>query len=270
MNSIKTVLQEQINNLSLIFRLSSYETRKEYADSQLGVIWVFLNPLFQIAVYWITFGTGIRGGAPVNGIPFLIWMLCGLIPWFFISNSIMQGSSSIFNRIGTVSKMNFPLSIIPTYVVLSRFNTHVFMMGVLFIGVVVSQGFDQMNIIALIYFMIVGLLFNIALGLFTSTLSTMIRDIHLFIQSFTRMLLYLTPILWEPSRGSGASKILFFIMKLNPFYYIVEGYRGALLYGHSDIIFSKYTVYFWAVLIIIFTIGSIFHIKFRKQFVDFL
>ncbi|WP_088013349.1 ABC transporter permease [Gottfriedia acidiceleris] len=266
MSSIKTVLQEHAKNLSLIFRLSSYETRKEYADSQLGVIWVFLNPLFQIAVYWVTFGTGIRGGAPVNGIPFLLWMLCGLIPWFFISAAIMQGSSSIFNRIGTVSKMNFPLSIIPSYVVLSRFNTHLFMMVVLIIGVIFNQGIDQMNIFALIYFMITGLIFNIALALLTSTLSTMVRDVHLLIQSFTRMLLYLTPILWEPK----GSNILTQLMKLNPFYYIVEGYRGALLYGHSDIIFSSYTFYFWGVLLVFFIIGSIFHVKFRKQFVDFL
>ncbi|XZF75609.1 ABC transporter permease [Bacillus sp. AL-1R] len=266
MSSIKTVLQEHAKNLSLIFRLSSYETRKEYADSQLGVIWVFLNPLFQIAVYWITFGSGIRGGAPVNGIPFLLWMLCGLIPWFFISAGIMQGSSSIFNRIGTVSKMNFPLSIIPSYVVLSRFNTHLFMMAVLLIGVIINQGIDQMNIFALIYFMITGLIFIIALALLTSTLSTMVRDVHLLIQSFTRMLLYLTPILWEPK----GSNLLTQLMKLNPFYYIVEGYRGALLYGHSDIIFSGYTFYFWGVLLVFFVIGSIFHVKFRKQFVDFL
>ncbi|WP_129690868.1 ABC transporter permease [Gottfriedia acidiceleris] len=267
MNSIKTVLQEHAKNLSLIFRLASYETRKEYADSQLGVIWVFLNPIFQIAVYWVTFGTGIRGGAPVHGIPFLIWMLCGIIPWFFISAAIMQGSSSIFNRIGTVSKMNFPLSIIPSYVVLSRFNTHIFMMLILIVGVIVNRGVEQMNIFALIYFMLTGLLFNIALSLLTSTLSTMVRDVHLLIQSFTRMLLYLTPILWEPS---GSSNLLNTLMKLNPFYYIVEGYRGALLYGHSDIIFSKYTFYFWGVLLFFFIIGSVFHVKFRKQFVDFL
>jgi len=266
MSSIKTVLQEHAKNLSLILRLSSYETRKEYADSQLGVIWVFLNPLFQIAVYWVTFGTGIRHGLPVNGIPFIIWMLCGLIPWFFISAAIMQGSSSIFNRIGTVSKMNFPLSIIPSYVVLSRFNTHLFMMAVLIIGVIINRGISHINIFALIYFMIVGLLFNIALALLTSTLSTMVRDVHLLIQSITRMLLYLSPILWEPKGANILTKL----MKLNPLYYIIEGYRGALLYGHSNLIFSKITIYFWCVLLAFFIIGSIFHVKFRKQFVDFL
>lgn len=41
-----------------------------------------LNPLSQIGVYWLVFGLGIRGGAPVHGVPYFVWLVCGLVTWF--------------------------------------------------------------------------------------------------------------------------------------------------------------------------------------------
>jgi teichoic acid transport system permease protein len=273
MRAMTTVLKEQFKNFYLIGRLSAYETKKEYADSQLGIVWVFLNPLLQIAVYWFVFGTGIRGnhsavGTGADKVPFLTWMLCGLIPWFYISAAILQGSNSIYARLGTVSKMNFPLSIIPTYVVMSRFYTHVFLMIVLLIEVILTRGISHISFWGLAYFAIANTILLIALSFLTSTLSTMLRDIHLLIQSITRMMLYLTPILWTPNPHSKS--ILVKMMKINPFYYIVEGYRKVLLYNDPAYILSKYSLYFWGVVIVLFIIGAAAHVKFRRQFVDYL
>ncbi|PEJ59463.1 MULTISPECIES: ABC transporter permease [unclassified Bacillus (in: firmicutes)] len=266
MKNLTTIFKEHFSNFYMIGRLSNYEMKKEFADSQLGTVWAFINPLLQIGVYWLIFGTGIRKGLPVDGIPFIFWMLCGLIPWFFISSSILQGSSAIFNRLNTVSKMNFPLSIIPTYVILSRFYTHLFMLALLLISVVFSQGFGHINVLSLLYFMFVNLLFATCLALVSSTLSTLIRDIHLLIQSTTRMLLYLTPILWVPRSGGTLQKI----MMLNPYYYIVTGYRRSILYNDYHMIFSLYSVYFWCFMLALLIFGAVIHIKFRKSFVDIL
>ncbi|MGO4076213.1 Teichoic acid translocation permease TagG, partial [Staphylococcus aureus] len=70
------------------------------------------------------FGMGIRGGQPIAigdmEVPFIIWMLAGLIPWFFISPTILDGSNSVFKRINMVSKMNFPISALPSVVIMSN------------------------------------------------------------------------------------------------------------------------------------------------------
>ncbi|MEK4893619.1 ABC transporter permease [Bacillus sp. FSL M7-0996] len=268
MNAIKTILKEQYENIYLIHRLSLYELKQAYAGNLLGVLWVFLNPFTQIGVYWLIFGLGIRGGAPVNGVPYFVWLVCGLVPWFFISTTILQGSNSVHSRLSTVSKMNFPLSIIPTYVVLSQFYTHCILVMFMLIISLVSQGWHMINILTLLYGMFSVTIFLIALGFITSTLSTMLRDVHLFIQSLTRMLFFLTPIFWEPKENMPEAFL--FLVKINPFYYILEIYRSALVYNQSSIIFSGYTLYFWGTVVILFIIGSMLHIKFRKQFVDYL
>ena len=79
MVALRTVFQEQLQNLYLIWRLSLYEAKKMYAANLLGNVWVFLAPFLQVAVYWVVFGFGIRQGADVNGIPFLIWMMRRMI-----------------------------------------------------------------------------------------------------------------------------------------------------------------------------------------------
>ncbi|WP_000836011.1 ABC transporter permease [Bacillus mycoides] len=268
MKSIKTIIKEHYESFYLICRLSLYELKQAYAGNALGILWVFLNPFTQIGVYWLVFGLGIRGGAPVNGVPYFVWLVCGLIPWFFISASISQGSNSIYSRLNTVSKMNFPLSVIPTYVVISQLYTHCVLVILMLMISLISQGWHIINIFTLLYGMFAVTVFLIALGFITSTLSTMLRDIHLLIQSITRMLFFLTPVFWVPKENMP--EVFLLIVKLNPFYYILEIYRGAVAYGQSSIIFSGYTLYFWGMVIVLFVVGSILHIKFRKQFVDYL
>ncbi|EJS78500.1 ABC transporter permease [Bacillus cereus] len=268
MKSLKTIIKEQYENLYLIRRLSLYELKQAYAGNLLGVLWVFLNPLSQIGVYWLVFGLGIRGGAPVHGVPYFVWMVSGLVTWFFVGTTITQGANSIYSRLNTVSKMNFPLSIIPTYVVISQLYTHLILIIFVLVIVIVNLGFSTINILELMYGLVTSTLFLIALSFLTSTLSTMLRDIQLLIQSVTRMLFFLTPIFWEPKENM--SNLFLFIIKINPLYYIVEVYRGALIYDDTSIILSWYTLYFWGTVIILFIAGSMLHVRFRRQFVDYL
>jgi teichoic acid transport system permease protein len=96
----------------------------------------------------------------------------------------------------------------------------------------------------------------------------MVRDIHLLIQTATRMLFYVTPILWLPS--DNTPQLLKEIFAMNPFYYIVDGYRESLLKGSWNFIHSSYTLIFWSVILLLLILGSAIHVKFRKQFVDYL
>ncbi|PGS49871.1 ABC transporter permease [Bacillus sp. AFS041924] len=268
MNSLKTVFSEQFNNVYMIGRLSAYELKKLYANSFLGGIWIILNPIIQIAVYGVTFGLGIRGGRPIDGIPYFTWMICGLIPWFFISASIMQGSNAIYNRINTVARMNFPLSITPTYVIVAQLYTHLVLLILLITIVSITVGIGNIHLIELLYYIFASFCFLLSLSFITSTLSTMMRDIHLLIQQATRMLLYLTPVLWEASEH--APKFLLDLMKLNPFFYVVEGYRSALIYDNFNYLLSPLTAYFWGLVVIMLIVGTTLHVKFRRNFVDYL
>lgn len=275
MKSVFLVLKEQFNHFYLIRRLSLYELKSANNNNYLGMAWEVINPLIQIAIYWFVFGYGIRERpavevAPDLFIPFLPWMITGFILWFFFYQSTIQGSKSIYTRLRMLSKMNFPMSIIPNFAIFSQLYIHLVMVLITVVilhlmGIIINIYYFQ-----LIYFLIATVAFTYALALITSTLSTIIRDVHMLLNASLRMLLYLSPILWSVD-GSNLDNWIKIIMQINPLYYLIEGYRAGFLgLGWYFIENWQYTLYFWGITTVLFLIGSSLHVKFRRHFIDFL
>ncbi|MBH0350447.1 teichoic acid ABC transporter permease [Bacillus thuringiensis serovar muju] len=267
MKAIVTVLKEQIDNLYLIRQLSIYQVKSTNKDNYLGVIWELLNPLIQMGIYWFVFGFAIRGGTGVNGIPFVYWLVSGISVWFFVNPATMQASKSIYTRINIISKMNFPMSIIPSHVIMANFYQHIILIGIITIIFLLSGQGISIHYIQLIYYMFATWMLVFSFSLITSTLATIVRDVQMLVQSLMRMLLYLTPILWTPDRLP--SMLREFIL-LNPLCYVVKGYRDAFLGTGWFFENITYGFYFWGIVFFMLLIGTSVHVKFRKHFVDYL
>lgn len=199
MNALVRIVKEQVTSFPLILRLASYETKSQYQMNYLGVLWQFLNPLIQMLAYWFVFGMGIRNSQPVitgvGEVPFIVWMLAGLIPWFFISPTILDGSNSVFKRINMVAKMNFPISSLPSVVIASNLFSYFVMMGIYVIVLLASGVYPSLHWIQYIYYLICMIVFMFSFSLFNSTISVLVRDYQFLLQAVTRLLFFLLPIL---------------------------------------------------------------------------
>lgn len=276
MRAVVSVLMEQVKSFYLIRRLSVYEMKSSNRNNYLGILWEIINPMIQISIYWFVFGFGIfrstgRPDVDLYGelIPYFPWMLSGIVVWFFINQSIIQGSKSIYSRIKMVSKMSFPMSAIPSYVIFAKLYQHLMLLIVVLV-IFQFMGFPvNIYYIQLPYFIISTVIFLIAFSLITSTLATIARDFQMMIQSLVRVLIYLSPFLWPPYNLEPT--IINTIMKLNPIYYLAEGYRASILgtswYPLENL---EYTLYFWVITAVLLIIGSVIHVKFRDRFIDFL
>ncbi|KXZ17166.1 ABC transporter permease [Bacillus nakamurai] len=275
MNALVKILKEQFNSFPLIMRLAVYETKSKYQVNYLGILWQFLNPMIQMLAYWFVFGLGIRNGHDVvlgngNSVPFIVWMLAGLIPWFFISPTILDASNSVYKRINLVSKMNFPISSLPSVVIASNLFSYFVMMAI-YIVVLLSNGlFPTLHWLQYIYYLFCMIAFMFAFGLFNSTISVLIRDYQFLLQAVTRLLFFLLPIFWDIAEKFGNRPELLNILKLNPLFYIIEGFRDSFMEGQWFFHDMKYTLYFWLITLLLLTVGSLLHMKFRDKFVDFL
>ncbi|MEH7204457.1 ABC transporter permease, partial [Bacillus safensis] len=271
MNAMFNILKEQISSFSLIMRLAVYETKSSYQMNYLGILWQFLNPLIQMLAYWFVFGMGIRGGQPVviggMEVPFIIWMLAGLIPWFFISPTILDGSNSIFKRINMVAKMNFPISILPSVVIISNLFSYFVMMGIYLI-VMMSYGiYPDIHWIQYFYYLICMIVFMFSFSLLNSTISIIVRDYQFLLQAGTRLLFFLLPVFWNiTEKMTGDKAWIVDVLKLNPLFYIIEGFRNSFLKGEWFFNDLTYTLYFWFITLLILTIASLLHMKFRNKF----
>lgn len=273
MKAAINVLREQLEHFYLIHRLSLFELKSNNNNNYLGMAWEILNPTIQILIYWFVFGS-LRNRAPVDldgkEIPFAAFLMVGFIVWNFFYQGTIQGSKSVYTRLAILSKMNFPISVIPTYVIFANFYVHVVMLFLVIVIVNFMGFFINIYYLQLLYFIFSLFCLLFAISLTTSTISTIIRDFHMLLNSVLRMLLYFTPVLW-PLSTLASNKYIVLIIKLNPLYYIVEGYRAALFgTGWYFIEHWKYTVYFWALVLLLYLIGSRIHVKFRAQLIDYL
>ncbi|WP_100009964.1 ABC transporter permease [Lentibacillus sediminis] len=275
MKSAIKVIREQIDYFYLIRRLSLYELKSKNENNYLGMAWEVINPAIQIAIYWFVFGT-LRERAPIEmageEVPFFSWLLAAFFLWIFFYQSTIQGSKSIYSRLRMLSKMNFPMSVIPSYVIFSQFYVHLFMLMVTIIIFQFNGYFVNVHYFQLIYFIFGAFCLIFSISLITSTLSTIVRDVHMLLNSTLRMMLYLSGVLWPITILSDSPyPFIMDLMKLNPLYYLIEGYRASFFGTEWYFLTNwEYTLYFWALVIVLFLFGSMLHMKFRKHFIDYL
>lgn len=267
MKDLLFIFKEHKENWYKIYKLSLYDFITPLRDTYLGLLWIILNPLFQIGVYWFVFGLGIRNGRPIDGHPFLLWMLAGLIPWFYISSSISNGALSIYSKSSILTKMKFPTSIIPTYTVLTQLLNNLPVIFIMIILYVVNGYKANIYYIQIPYYLLAATVLLIGISLITSALVMAVRDINRIVGTALRFMFYLTPILWTTI---NLPPIALKIIRLNPFIYIIEGFRNTFLYNKWFFEDVKFTIYYWLVTMVIIFIGVSIHMKFRNRFADLL
>ncbi|MNI54631.1 Teichoic acid translocation permease protein TagG [compost metagenome] len=119
----------------------------------------------------------------------------------------------------------------------------------------------------MIYYTICAFCLVISLSLITSSLIVFFKDFGQIISIALQFGMWLTPILWHYTMLPRTYQ---WILKINPVYYIVEGYRDSLIGGVWFWERYNQTVYFWAITGILFLAGIIIMRKLKPHFADVL
>lgn len=266
MNSISLIFKEQIKNIYLIKRLAEFELKITNQNNYLGTAWELINPALQIGIYWFVFGLGFKSNRLIEDIPFIFWLIVGISMWFFVNQGILDGTRSISSKYNQVAKMNFPISIIPSYIVVSKFYGHIGILAIVLLICFFGGYPPSIYLLQLLIFIPYALLLTISITLLTSTLGVLIHDTQKIIQALMRIVFFVSSILYLPT-----NEIVLNVIKLNPIYYLAEGYRAAVLYKEWFFITHwELTIYNIFILLIIFFIGSILNAKYRDYFADFI
>ncbi|MCI2000579.1 MAG: ABC transporter permease [Clostridia bacterium] len=267
LNNVKTVLKENYDNRYRLIRLANYELKAQNNGTMFGFLWNFFNPILQILVYWFVFAIGLKSAAPQGKYPYIIWMIVGIMPWFYMSTALTTTGNSIYAYSGVLKRMYIPLSIVPIKSVLSALIAHFWSMLVV-IGIIFASGYSiSLYYFQTLYFTFASFILLCAYALFASAVVVVFRDFQKIMLSVIRLLFYITPIVWVQDNLPAELK---FILKLNPFAYLIDGYRDSILYERNLMFHWKQGVFFWAFTIIFFIIGCNIHMKFRKQFIDLI
>lgn len=253
------------NNKEIIWSLAVNDFSTKYAGSLFGVFWAFAQPVITILIYACVFQYGLRSESPISGVSYIYWFAAGMIPWFFISDGIRAVTNVLIEYSYLVKKVLFDVGLLPIIKILSSLFIHlVFIVLLLVIGLVNRE---EVTIYAVqtIYYLFSALVLIYAVGRLTSSLILFFRDLGQIVNIVLDVALWATPIIWSYSIVPEQYQ---WIVKLNPVFYIIEGYRDSFI--NKVWFFDKpmLSLYFWAVMAVLLFLGSKVFNKMRPQFAD--
>jgi ABC-type polysaccharide/polyol phosphate export permease len=250
-------------NLRIFIELLKQDLKEKNLGSLFGIFWSFVVPLATIIVMWLVFQYGFNR-TDIDGYPYSLWYLAGIIPWLYFADAFMQATISIKSKSFLVKKTKFNTIYLP----LIKIFSNLLIYGVLIFFLLILYKFYgyKFNIynLQLIYYLFCLVILLIALSLITSSLILFIKDISEIVALLIRFGMWVTPIFWSIKIVPEKYRFIFYF---NPIYYIIEGFRDSLLY--KKWFFEKEsTVIFWIMTLIILTIGIYLFKRLKNHFGD--
>jgi len=260
--------RELFENRRLIFSLARNDFKTRYAGSYLGIIWAFVQPVITVLVYWFVFEVGFKTPSP-GTYPFLLYLVAGIVPWFFFSDALNGGTNALLEYSYLVKKVVFKISVLPIVKIISALFVHVFF-TIFTIFLCSLYGYwPSIYTLQIFYYVICVFVFTLGLAYATSAIVIFFRDLTQIIGIALQVGIWLTPIMWKIEQMENHPVVLN-IIKLNPLYYVVTGYRDAIL---DKIWFWErwqLGLYFWGITIMLFAGGALIFKRLKVHFADVL
>ncbi|WP_036720472.1 ABC transporter permease [Paenibacillus harenae] len=267
MNAVKQILIEHLKNKRILFNMSIRDFKSKYIGSYLGAIWAFVQPVTMVLIFWFIFQVGFKS-APVDDIPYILYFITSIIPWFFFSESVSSATNGVVDNSFLVKKVVFPVSILPGVKILSALYVHLVFVVFTFLILVMYEYSVNVQMIQVFYYMIATILLVLGISWMTSAIVIFFRDTAQIIAMMLQFGFWLTPIFW--SLGMMPDKY-HTIVKILPMYYIAEGYRNSLLYGRwfwEQDLYLTFT--FWSITIFMLLVGAYLFKRLSSHFADVL
>lgn len=264
-----TLPVELFQNRHLIWKLAKNDFKKRYAGSYMGAVWAMIQPVVTVAMYYIVFdkimGNGINRGT--GDVPFVLFLTAGLVPWFYFTEALNNGTNAMLEYNYLVKKVVFKISILPIIKIIAATFIHIFFVCVLLVVAAIYGYYPTVYTLQIFYYSACLFIFVLALCYTTCSIVVFFRDLSQIINIALQIGMWATPILWSID-SLGAGWVI--ILKLNPLVYIVNGYRSAI-YEHEWFFQDFFsTMYFWIVTVILFGVGAAVFKRLKVHFADVL
>ncbi|HYO98795.1 MAG TPA: ABC transporter permease [Pyrinomonadaceae bacterium] len=208
----------------LLLFLTWRDIKVRYKQTAIGATWAIIQPLFIVFIFAVFFGLLV--GVPTEGMPFVVFYFCGLLPWTFFSNAVTQSSMSLVSNANLITKVYFPRTIIPAAAVGAGL-VDLLISSIILIGLATYYGLG-LTPAALMLPVLIGLtvLLSLALGMWLAALTVKYRDVRHALPFVLQIWMFITPIIYPLEVVPVKWRWLMF---LNPLTGIVEGMRSALM-----------------------------------------
>jgi len=256
-------LDQIYKNRLILFELTKRDFKTRYVQNVFGLSWAIIEPLAMMLILWFVF-TYLRA-SKTSEYPFTIYLLTGLIAYDMFNKTINSTTKSIRNFSFLINKLNFRLALLPLVKIASEVVIHL----IILVIVTVLMFFYGMSFspywLQVFYYLFCTIMLLIGISWFTSSVVLFFPDITFIVGITMRVLFFMTPIFWSMERFPQKFIIP---LKMNPMFYLVNGYRESFLMHVGFWEHPRLTIYFWSVTLFFLVIGVVVFRRLRPHFAD--
>lgn len=247
---------------NLLYSLAWRDLRVKYAQTYVGFLWAFINPIFNLIV--LSFVFGVVAKVDTNGFPQIVFTIAGLSAWTYFSTLMSEAGTSIIGAQSMIKKIYFPRLVIPLSKAISGLvDLGITLICLIFLmftyGIVPSS-----NIIFLPFFILMAILSGLAGGILVSALVTRYRDFTFVVPMIVRLGLYASPVAYSASAVPEQYRLFYYF---NPLAGVIEGFRWSILGTGSPDPFMFYSI---GLVFIILFIGLYYFAQVERIMADVL
>ena len=257
-----------IASRKVVRALARNDFKVRYSGSYLGVAWGFIQPVVTILVYWFVFSVGLKASRPTGEAPFILWLTAGIIPWFYFSEALSAATDCLSEYSYLVKKVVFPYSVLPSVKIISAFFAHIFFVFLLLVLFAFYGYFPTVYVLQLPYYILCLVMLTLALSIITSSVNAFFKDTRQIVNIVLQLGFWATPVVWDISI-IGIPTVSF-LLKLNPVYYVVEGFRNSFIKHTWFFEQPLYTLYFWVLTLFLMWLGIRLFERLKPHFSDVL
>lgn len=251
---------------TLFTDLVKNDFQAKFAGSYLGIFWAFVNPIITMILYWFVFQVGLRAGN-ISDYPFILFLMSGLIPWFYFSESLNGATNVLMEYSYLVKKVVFNVGILPVIKVASALFVHVFFLLILFVFTSIYGYYPDWYCLQVLYYVFCMALLVLAISYVTAACTAFFKDMTQIVNIVLTIGVWVSPIMWNPATLSPE---LSFVFRINPLYYVIDGFRDAML---AKVWFWEkplWTIYFWMFTLMLYIVGVKLFNRLKPHFSDVL
>jgi lipopolysaccharide transport system permease protein len=200
------------------------DIKLRYTQTFLGVAWVVLQPLVMGGLFSLIFGKWLH--LESEGVPYLLFAFCGLVPWTFVYQGIQRAVNGIQGDKAIINKIYFPRLLIPLSVaVVSLIDVAILVVILVFLIKIMGGNFSwHIGVFPLC--MVPGFFLALGFGAFFSSLAIYYRDVMNLLPFFLQIFMYLSPVLYSSQMVQEKWHLFY---ELNPMVGLIDACRWCFL-----------------------------------------
>jgi lipopolysaccharide transport system permease protein len=176
-----------------------------------------------MGIFSVVFG---QRGLTSDGLPYPLFVVSALVPWFYFANATSGASGSVVGNTQLISKVYFPRLAIPLAAVLANLVD----LGIgLVLELILLVGFGQgigPQALAVLPLVPLIVLTALSVSVWLAALDVQYRDVRYAVPFLLQVWLFATPVIYAAADVSERWRVL---LMLNPMTGVIEGFRWALL-----------------------------------------